>query len=195
MKKTYLLIILIGLIVFSGCTKIKRIRYNNYIKRTQVVAENKASVLKNQEIKSKLETRKIKRKIYNPRKIKVVRKVRIYKKKTTVFKKKRKYHRKRYVKVTNYKRKHITKNKKVTRSVRKYRKKIYKKRISKVHKRKWHKNTHIVLKRSKKVLKKYSEPFSIKQKRKDPELLGPQTTIKRNPLVYNKRKSTHAKTL
>ena len=58
--------------------------------------------------------------------------------------------------------------------------KIYRKRISKL---------------KSKRLKKAVEPFSIKRKKRDPELLGPQTTFKKNPLVYNRQKSIHAKTL
>ena len=77
-------------------------------------------------------------------------------------------------------------------------------KIAKVSKKIYYKRKHYkkrktyrkrVLKLKSKRLKKAVEPFSIKRKKRDPELLGPQTTFKNNPLVYNRKKSIHAKTL
>ena len=54
------------------------------------------------------------------------------------------------------------------------------KKISQVKKSKKHK--HIT-----KVKKVIPEPYSIKKGDSDPELLGPQTTLKSNPLTINKK--------
>ena len=62
-------------------------------------------------------------------------------------------------------------------------KKRVKKRVIKKHKKKRVAKKRI--KKYKKIKKKISheEPFSIKKDEADPELLGPQTTLKANPLV------------
>ncbi|HGZ70450.1 MAG TPA: hypothetical protein ENL00_03295 [Nitratifractor sp.] len=43
-------------------------------------------------------------------------------------------------------------------------------------------------KKSKKPVKKTYEPYSIEDEKKDPELLGPQTTLESNPLLEDKDK-------
>lgn len=43
-------------------------------------------------------------------------------------------------------------------------------------------------KKTKKVVKKSYEPYSIEDEKKDPELLGPQTTLEANPLLEKKGK-------
>lgn len=43
-----------------------------------------------------------------------------------------------------------------------------------------------VSRKSKKPVKKTYEPYSIEDEKKDPELLGPQTTLESNPLLEDK---------
>ncbi len=71
----------------------------------------------------------------------------------------------------------VTKEKRVVKKYKK--KKVIKKRIKKKRVAKKR------IKKYKKIKKKISheEPFSIKKDEADPELLGPQTTLKANPLV------------
>ena len=164
MKRYSLILIILSAFIFSGCIfdKLKKKEYSYVHSKTMYVNTNSVSY-----------------KNYNkPRSTEVKKNSKIKKKKII---KKRKYIKKVIKKTTikKDKKRKIVKKKSTSRKqkvIKKSKKKhLYRKNNN-------HKKTY------KKRVKKYFEPYSLEKNELDPELLGPQTTIKKNPLHLKPKK-------
>ncbi len=162
MKIKFFSILIITIYLFSGCTFIKGIK-----KIFSPPKKEQTAIIKEQTQYLATQNQKITPLVKKNKISHYTKKINSLSKKKRIAKKRKKYYQhkkpKRYL--AKSKIHHWKKTKRRKKSYRYYKKAI-----------------------AKKIIK--DEPFSIKKSKKDPELLGPQTTLKSNPLTQklNRRK-------